>query len=46
LALHSNNVDVQSYVDHVVLGEVSLDIIIWPYLVLSWIGGRRAIGRS
>jgi len=28
-----------------VLGVVSLDIVIWPYLVLSWIGEREAIGR-
>jgi len=30
----------------VVLGVVSLDIVIWPYLVLSWIGEREVIGRS
>jgi len=31
---------------HVVLGELSLDIVIWPYLVFSWMGGREAISRS
>jgi len=27
------------------LGEVSSDIAVWPYLVLSWIGGRGEIGK-
>ena len=31
---------------HVMLGEVSLDIVVRPYLVLSWIGGREVVGRS
>jgi len=28
------------------LGEVSLDIFVRPYLVFSWIGGRETVGRS
>jgi len=28
---------------HVMLREVSLDMLVWPYLVFSWIGGREAI---
>jgi len=30
---------------HVMLREVSLDMVVWPYLVFSWIGGREAIGK-
>jgi len=29
---------------HVMLREVSLDMLVWPYLVFSWIGGRKVIG--
>ena len=29
---------------HVMLREVSLDMVVWPYLVFPWIGGREAIG--
>jgi len=31
---------------HAMLGEVSLDIVVRPYLVLYWIGGRETVGRS
>jgi len=31
---------------HEMLGEVSLDIVVRPYLVISWIGEREAVGRS
>jgi len=31
---------------HAMLGEVSLDIVVRPYLVLYWIGGRKTVGRS
>jgi len=27
------------------LREVSLDMVVWPYLVFSWIGGRETIGK-
>ena len=31
---------------HAMLGEMSLDIVVRPYLVLYWIGGRKTVGRS
>jgi len=31
---------------HAMLGKVSLDIVIRPYLVLYWIGGRETVSRS
>jgi len=31
---------------HAVLGVLSLDIVIWAYLMLSWIGEREVIDRS
>jgi len=47
LVLYPDNVKVQSYADAY---NVRRSVIgyshIWPYLVLSWIGGRGTIGRS
>jgi len=31
---------------HTMLREVSLDIVVRPYLVLYWIGGGETVGRS
>ena len=31
---------------HVMLREVSLNLLVWPHLVFSWIGGKEAIGKS
>ena len=31
---------------HVMLRVVSLNLVVWPYLVFSWIGGREAISKS
>jgi len=30
---------------HVMLRKVSLDMVIWPHLVFSWIGGTEAIDK-